>query len=461
MTHEPLPDIIVLTLDALRRDSLSVYAPSLGTTPFLAGLAQECVVFDDAISASCWTLPSHCSLFTGLYPSFHGATKRHWLLAKDRPTLAQVLSRAGYQTAGFTGGPYLHWAFGVDRGFEHYANCLERRPGRFGLVPRSFLRRLGRRRGPIEDELLQRAVTKVTAKDLNAEFAAWLDRGYDDRRPLFAFINYFDSHRPWLARDNEFTPRHCKDYEEYGSRLTQVLREEVPLDPEATDDLVQLYRNEILYLDNHLSELFRLLKDRGLYNDSVIIILSDHGEMLGEHNMWDHIMLYEPAVRIPMLMKLPNSHLGGKRIPQLVQNVDVMPTLLSIIGIASPGEIQGESLAGLINDDIPLKRPYALSEFYPDERTAQTYGPRFQGDFIAYVERPWKYVYSSTRTHELYHCENDPFEEHNLIDSCLVPERVRADLLAKLRSSVNPRLIAGVSKVDADVLSRLRGLGYV
>ena len=461
MSERPLPHIIILTLDALRRDSTSLYEPSLRTTPFLAGLEEECVVFDDAISASCWTLPSHSSLFTGLYPSFHGATKRHWRLTKDRPTLAQLLSRAGYQTAGFTGGPYLHWAFGVDRGFEHYANCLERRPGRFGLRLRSLWPSLGGRRKPIQAELLQRARTKVTAKDLNAEFAAWLDRGYDDRRPLFAFINYFDPHRPWLARNNEFTPQYCKDYETYGSRLLQVLHKEIPLDPEATDYLVQLYRNEILYLDNHLSELFRLLKDRGLYDDSVVIILSDHGEMLGEHNLWDHIMLYEPVVRIPMLMKLPNSHLGGKRIPQLVQNVDVMPTLLSMIGIPSPGEVQGETLAELINDDVRLARAYALSEFYPDAKTADTYGSRFRGEFIAYIEGAWKYIYNSSAPDELYDRDNDPFEENNLIDSALVPSSVRDGLLARLRGNVNWELAARDVEIDQDLLNRLEGLGYV
>ena len=157
MTAGSLPNILLITLDTLRRDSTTVYDPSLRTTPFLAELSQECVIFDDTISSSCWTLPSHASLFTGRYPSFHGATKRYWYLSDEIPTLPQMLNEIGYQTAGFTGGPYLNWAFSIDRGFEYYENCLQRRPSPLGQRLRSLTRRSTGKRMPVHEEVARRA----------------------------------------------------------------------------------------------------------------------------------------------------------------------------------------------------------------------------------------------------------------------------------------------------------------
>ena len=463
MTARFLPNIFLFTLDTLRRDSTTVYDPSLRTTPFLAELAHECVVFDDAISSSCWTLPSHASLFTGRYPSFHGATKRCWYLSEEIQTLPQVLNEAGYQTAGFTGGPYLNWVFGIDRGFEYYENCLGRRPSSLGQRLRSLIPTFPRKRMPVHEEIARRAkrrVRKVTAEHLNTRFRRWMDRRHDPQRPLFAFINYFDPHAPWLRRNNEFTPLFSERLKQYRNPLTRILRDDIPLDPAIRKYIVQLYRNEVLYMDSHLAEMIEFLKTRKLYEDSIVVILSDHGEMFGEHNLMDHIMLYEPVIRIPMLFRLPGALLGGKRIPHSVQNIDVFSTLLSTLGIPVAQEIQGEDLTGLMQHDIPLRRPYAISEFYPDESIAQ-HNSRFKGDFIACIDTPWKYIHNSSRSDELYHRHRDPSEQQNLIDSTVPPSDLQEKLLVELKSRVNSEVVTKEVEVDEVVRRRLQDLGYL
>ncbi|RMH20770.1 MAG: hypothetical protein D6696_07475 [Acidobacteria bacterium] len=312
--RERRPPLILISLDTTRRDAVPPWSDDPGSTPHLAAFSDVATAFDAASTTAPWTLPAHVSMFTGRYPSQHGAGVFTYGLGPEPAALAQRLAGRGYVTAGFAGGPFTSYLFGLGRGFAVY------------------------------DES---PVAELQADALTDAALAFLDRHGDD--PFFLFLNYFDPHFPWRAPRRFDGPAlaAARRSAPAGSVLARLLDgdggawfelAEGRLAPDAATRalLVAAYRAEVAFMDEQIGRLFAALERRGIFDRALIAVLADHGELLGEGGYFNHGCRLDPElVRIPMLLKRP-----GQRRPQRLDHpasaIDVFPTFLSAAGLPAP-----------------------------------------------------------------------------------------------------------------------------
>lgn len=406
-------NVVVVSLDTLRADHLSTYGYGRPTSPHVDALAQAGVVFELAISQAASTLPSHRSLFQSRFASHTGA---------DVPTLAEVLQRNGYGTAAFTGGGNVSARLGFARGFDTYR----------------------------EDGL--RFV------DIFPAFEAWLGRLQG--APFFAFLHSYDIHLPYdppAPYDTMFLP----DYEgpvtgkstlEICRKLRRLFEQEyfrgdVPLTESDRRKIVALYDGAIRHVDGFIGRVVALLEERGLLEHTVLVLVSDHGEEFWDHGSVLHShTLYQELVHVPLIWRLPGARFGGRRVPALVRNMDVAPTILDLLAISAPSTFQGRSLLSLMRGEAaPVVVGIAEME---------------KARMI--IDPPWKLVLESGGERRLFHLAADPGEHRDL--SGQEPARTAA-----MRLTLGKALASGMTEVrelapeDADpaLKERLRALGYV
>lgn len=361
---ERRPDVVLVTLDTVRADHLSVYGYERDTTPGLEAFAREATLYTRALSASNLTLPSHASLLTGLYARQHGARDDPRLgsgpLEPRFRTLAEMLGAAGYLGAAFVGNPYLSSRLGFAQGFQRYD---ERQPPRFfpplgAAFPARLLGEVLGRAAPGPARAHRRA------EEVNRAVFAWLDAAAARPQPLFLFVNYMDPHWPYEP------PAAFRD--RYPGRLPRapdadafraVRRLARPLSPAEREHYVSQYDGEIAYVDSELRRLFRRLEAAGRWDGALVIVTSDHGEAFGEANHWEHNGILEPQVRVPLLVRLPGAGAtngapgdgGARRVAGRVSGVDVAPTLLALAGVDARDGMRGRDLlAGDAEPDRPL-----------------------------------------------------------------------------------------------------------
>jgi hypothetical protein len=318
------PNVLLIILDTARADRFPFNGYARPTAPALAALAAEGAVYERAYTAGPWTVPSHGSLFTGLYPSEHGADSGHLRLDDGLVTLAENLSDAGYRTIGYTENPWIGKAHNFQQGFQHYEEIWRSVPGTTG-----------------ED---------MGAARLNQQIAQWLtwrDGNSEARRqPFFMFINYFEPHLPY----NPPEPERSRFLSEGAdpAAVERLRRLQNPDDlryilglasllPDERRMLSDLYDGEIAYVDRRAGEVIDLLRRRGLLDRTVVAVTSDHGEAIGEHGLIDHkLNIHEEVLRIPLVLRYPPAVRAGQRIaaPALLQ--DLHPTLLALAGIEAP-----------------------------------------------------------------------------------------------------------------------------
>ncbi|MBU0493875.1 MAG: sulfatase-like hydrolase/transferase [Chloroflexi bacterium] len=361
----PRPNVVLLVLDAVRADHLSCYQYERPTTPHIDALAQEGVLLIECTAPAPWTVPSHGSLFTGMYPTSHGAHAEHLALSPLNITLAEVLRDVGYETGGFSANIYLSPTLGFDQGFTTYDVRLmdDVRPK------------------PVRD-----------AGEMNALVLPWLEARARDGRPFFLFVNYMDAHAPYLP-----PPPYDTRYD-------------------GPDDLVSRYDGAIAHLDSEVGRVLDKLEELGLSENTLVIVTADHGEFLGEHGLLDHKQhLFETVLRVPLVLWYPRSLPGGQRVAGLVQLTDVMPTILALAGVETPAAMQGRSLLPLIRgEQDPLAYNVAFAEYWRDELLIQKRGAVFDRRLRSLRVGDWKYIWSSAGAGELYNLRQDPGEMHNL-----------------------------------------------
>ena len=251
--------MVLISIDTLRADYLHLYDSKGIQTPNLESLAAEGVVFERAISQIPYTLPSHGSMLTGLYPVAHGVKDNvHDVLPKSIPTLAEKFKQAGYQTGGFIGSMVLAKQTGLARGFDYYDDYFSRADVRAEDL------------GGIERR----------ADEVLGSFQNWFNKR-NPQQNYFAFLHFYDPHSPYDP-PAEFRP--------------------------SGNDMKDLYKGEIRYVDSVLGKLFSYLKQQNSWNDTIVLVTSDHGEMLGEHGELGHgFFVYQPALLVPLLIHTPNS----------------------------------------------------------------------------------------------------------------------------------------------------------
>ncbi|MEM9294055.1 MAG: sulfatase [Acidobacteriota bacterium] len=309
------PPVILITLDTTRRDALSAYGGDPKLTPNLSEFAAAATVYERGYATAPWTLPSHASMMTGRYPSHHGAGVSQQFLSADIPTIASILRRRGYFTAGFAGGKLCSHRYGVSQGFLRYRN-----PQRF-----------------------ESAGDHLTNLALNT-----LERHY--RKPLFLFINYFDPHAMFRAPERfenltgvealraELTEGSAWERFDRGdaNAWRTIIDGEAPATEGELRWMRAAYDAEVAFMDEQIGRLFHALKERDLWDQALVITVADHGELLGEGGYYSHSgRLDTELMEIPFMVKFPGQR-EARRSDTLVSQVDLLPTVLELLEIEPP-----------------------------------------------------------------------------------------------------------------------------
>lgn len=463
-------NVILITLDTCRQDRLSLYGYGRKTSPNIDAFAERAVVYDNAIANSPWTLPSHASMLTGLYPTTHGA---HFVqgsstglgradysrifnqayaapLRGDVTTLAEILKKNGYVTGAIVANSaYLFRAFGLGRGFDYYDDREGTRMG-FEPVFETYRRIL------VGDFLSHRLKWYREAEEIDKLAFGWLD--VNRSVPFFLFLNYNDLHTPYDPPSpyNHLYPGRMpsRSYDEWEIKSAVFTMQRNLTDKERQHFLSQ-YDGEINYLDHCLGLFFERLKRLGIYDDSMVILVGDHGESFGEHFFLEHgNHLYENEVHIPLIIKYPGPA-KPSRVKDYAETVDILPTVLRQLDIRIPEGVEGRALEDGASQPAP-----ALSELYVFRDRVIMYGRRFDRVLRAVYLGKYKYIWSSNGEDELYDLTQDPGETRNLIKE--LPDVAEAG-----RKSIESRLGplgAGPKQpaiVDKEALERLKSVGYL
>jgi arylsulfatase A-like enzyme len=443
---------VLIVLDTLRRDHMSLYGYHRKTTPSLERRAATGLVFDDASSVASWTLPSHASMMTGLWPRSHGAhafrpekgqVLNVYPLAKERVTLAELARERGYRTAGFTANHfYLSPRFGMEQGFEEY---LCRRPRRSGLLPRRarmLARRWDARRAVYQEK------PYFTAPEMTRAAIAWLERHRDT--PFFLFLNYMDVHMPTAAPGSQGLPFEEEAFHADPAKREQFLR--APLAPAEQRSLVNEYDREVIHLDRWVGQLLDHLERSGLADRTLVVLTSDHGEFLGERLFVGHGKdVHAETVNVPLVVWEPGAAPG--RVARPVQSPDVFPTILRYLGLGVPEGTQGQPLPGADHATV--------SEEHYNHNNDESHGRDRILRSIRLGEH--RYFLSTTGEERLFDLGADPGETHNLISELPgVAKVARARLEEWLQATPEaPPQAKPSDGMDAEVIENLRALGYL
>jgi arylsulfatase A-like enzyme len=421
------PNVLLIVLDTVRAENLSAYGYSRPTTPVLAELAARGVLFSRAVSPAPWTLPAHASLFTGRWPH-ELSTDWMWPLDRTYPTLAEEFSSRGYLTAGFCANVhYCSYETGLTRGFAHYEDYSV--PLRHALAD-GPLDQFIRIFAPPPDE--DRDGKSRPAPIISETFLSWLDRSRDagTGQPFFAFLNYFDAHRPYTSPE-EFHARFSTPGAPYTPNLLPRSGPRRPWDANAIRGSEDAYDASIAYLDSEIGQLIGELRQRGLLEQTVIAITSDHGEEFGEHGVIGHgNSLYRSTLMVPLVIIAPGRAPENRRVDVPVSTRDLPRTLLDLAQRGAASRIPGRSLtrfwdgtpAGAL-DDVPVLSTLRYGPRLPD------WYPVSRGPLRSVIDQGWHYIVQRDGEEELYDFDSDVLEEHNLA----IDERGRP-VAAKLRS---------------------------
>lgn len=440
---EGLPNVVLIGLDTFRADHIGALGSDLARTPQLDRFAAESIVFTDCASTSTWTLPAFASVFTGRLPAEHRTIGGEWIrLPMDEIPLAERLKANGYHTTAFVAVDYLGKEFGMDRGFDRHLNHSQ-----FPVNGRleHYDRRL-------------RNVLRVPP-----------------REPWFLFAHYFDAHDPYEA-PAPFGRMYYEGDEKVEpgdpARSIDVIyseRNRIRQNPqrryawlEGVRDLefpVREYAAGVSYVDHHVGVTLDSMRSTGVLDESIVIILADHGEHLTEHDtFFTHRWPYAETLQVPLMIRLPRGVGAGMRIDAPVSLVDVLPTLLDLLGLESAPGLTGQSLTGLMRGEGAEPR-LLFAE----------YGAKSEWNARSVWDADWRYtefVDGGVLTASLFDRRADPREEHDLAPEH--PELVElyaAALQARFGSDrpsiLVPGAVAPEVELDPETRARLQALGYV
>jgi arylsulfatase A-like enzyme len=387
--------VVIITLDTTRADRLSPYGLMDVSMPALERLAREGVVFDQAMSVAPLTLPAHASLFTGLIPPNHGVRDNaDEALATAETTLAELLQARGFKTAAFIGSTVLDPDRGLAQGFDTY-------------------------RGMDSKDRRTPATRQRRADEVIGDATRWLDEVGDS--PFFVWTHLYDPHRPYDPP------------EPFRSRLADA------------------YVGEIAFADSQIGRLLDAMDERHLLERTIVIVVGDHGESLGEHGERDHgIFLYDSVLRVPLLVRAPG--LAPRRVSALVRLTDVMPTVLDLLDMPEPS-MDGVSLVELLNGRRQSLDLVAYAEsLYPERRGWSPLRALSDGRFkLIDAPRP-----------ELYDLERDPFEQQNIYDDRrTMAEAIGRRLQVLARGRAARTAPSTLASATPELRERLGALGYV
>jgi len=422
---EGRPSVIVFLTDTLRADRLGAYGYSGPTSPAFDAFAREAILFEDAWAHAPWTRPTVASIFTGLHPSTHGAGGFNNSLAEGFTTMAELFKQGGYRTGAVVANHVVSSRFGFAQGFDTW-NDGEKKL--YGFTAR---------------EAVERALHFVDA----------------GTRPFFLYVHTLEPHVPYEPSDEGWAPFRAPGAVRIPS-LPLLMKKKTP---RSLDYLQTLYLGEIRDNDRAFGNLIEGLRARGRLADTLVSFVADHGEEFGDHGGHGHgHTLYSELIRIPLAVRLPGGARGGFREKLPVSQIDLLPTLLSLIGLPAPQVREGRDLSALWLGRGTPAEPELVSEtrFGKAEKSALRVGPlklivnddtRIYGDLGGPVE--------------LYDLEADPAEKHDLSESDPIAVQYLSNRLFELRSSQRraAKTLRGGAKIELseEDKEQLRALGYV
>jgi len=422
-THQTRPNVILISIDTLRADHLSSYG-YYRPTPHIDEFANDAVRFENAVSQAPWTTASHMSVFTSLYPTVHRVT--HEALSDVQSTIPVTLQQSGYDTAAFVEATALDPRYGFKRGFNVY----------------------------------ERKSANPSAAANNERVFNWLHQR-NSSKPFFLFVHYYDVHRkydPPAPYDETYSPSQ-KDLD---SLIVGPYGRRKPLTTQQLYDIVALYDGEVRYVDDQIHNLMQYLKNHGLYRDSMIVLMADHGEGFLDHSLMDHgNSLYQELVHVPLIMKMPGDRYAGLHPKDHVRLIDILPTVLDYLHLSTGSLVQGSSL-------LPLIRGISKTE-------AALSSGAVGSESIVFGD--WKLIHNNElekrlqqvplalkAEYELYNLESDPQEHNNLTDR---DSQKRQELLKLLENQrqINDRLSEQIhtnhKPLDHEMEEQLKSLGYL
>ena len=424
------PNVLLISIDTLRGDHLGCYGYNRPTSPTLDEVASKGLLFEDTMATSPWTLPSHGSLLTGLYPRRHGLKSFYHSLPKMISTMADVFRANGFSTAAIVNSHYLSQRYGLDRGFDEFT---------------------------YEKEILG-----LTAPSKVGEMAlGWLSKRH--RNPFFLFLHFFDIHSDYRA-----LPKYLKQFvrpyrgvaDGSTAQLLAFRAGQFSLDDDAVNHMIDLYDASIRQMDDGIGKLLTFLESKNLFDESLIIITSDHGEEFLDHGGVLHSeTMYEELIHVPLIICGPGIP-KSRRIRNVVSHVDLMPTILSFLGMTRPLLLDGVDVSGFWKtNDFVVPERYLFSEGSKGNIIPDEHSPKH--DIKRAVRHPrYKMHYDrlSEQTH-LYDLEKDRREKNDI--SSKHPRLVDA-MFSQLKDfmAVN-KTGRSLGPLSQEEIERLKSLGYL
>jgi len=402
--HQDDLNLLLVTLDTTRADRIHAYGFDTIETPNLDRLAREGVLFEQAVSPAPLTLPAHSSIFTGTFPPAHGVRDNGgFFLDEQQTTLAERLQSRGFTTGGFVGAYVLDHKWGIAQGFQTYFDD-------FDLSKYQSLS-LGS---------VDRPGNEVADKAL-----AWLDAIGSKR--FFGWVHFYDAHSPYD-----------------------------PPEPFKSRYAGHPYVGEIAFVDSQLGRLLAYLDAHQLADRTVVMVMGDHGESLGEHGEGTHgFFVYQATMHVPLLIRAPYDTMAGRRVADTVRSIDILPTALELLGVKPSDPLEGSSVVPLMTG---AKQELGLAAY------SEAIYPRFHfgwSDLRALTSGRYKFV--AAPRPELYDLQQDPGELHNLYpDRQALGDRMNQELIAlEQRMAKGAAAPKAAVEVDPDARARLAALGYV
>jgi len=428
-------NIIIYLIDCLRADHVGAYGYNRPITPNIDLFASDSVVFENAFAQSSWTRPSVASLMTGMPPRVHGVQADLDVLPEDLPYLPQILQEAGYETASVITNGMVSQKFGFGRGYSYFERLAEQH-----------------RRSP---EIHQQS------DRLNEVIFDFFNRR-SGVKPLFLYAHSTDPHAPYLPR-KLYLDRFASEVEnpEIG-RHDRVENLDIlsPREAEGLQDrLMDLYDAEIAFNDANFGRFLKELKDRGLYDSSVIVLVADHGEQFFEHGRWQHgIDLYQEVLHVPLIVRFPSGRWAGRRVLEPVEYLDLLPSVLDFVGFGEPKGIQGRTFLPILvssNEVRDGRASFAWLARKPESRRLRSV-----------ILGPMKLILNDISDRpkdvmELFDLDNDPLENDNLADRRPIAAGYLRALIDREGASRGEHDDVEEAVLDEELEDNLRALGYL
>ncbi len=431
------PNIALLTIDTLRADHLGCYGYERGTSPHIDRLAENGVLFENAIAQAPWTIPSLASMLTSKFPPELGMIEKNSRFNGEHSLISSILKQSGYETAGFVSCvlDFLTDKRGFAEGFDHYVGLEE---------------------------------MKARADAVNQHAFEWLDQRSGDH-PFFMWVHYCDVHSDYNAPEpfNEsFTEKKLNTELGRSPELKRVLEGKKVLTAEELEDLVLLYDQEILYTDHHIGKLISKLKELGKFDDTLIIIGADHGEEFLDHGGTLHqTSLYDELVRAPLIFHYPKHFPRGQRITTQVQNMDIAPTLLELASLPAVEDFRGRSLLSLIQGKLDVDDAFSFAHL--DISSFNLGCDDWKQSILrtVYMARSneEKLIYDPlNESFEYYNLLEDPKEQNDIFTHSALEDRPIKNALLNLYAQMERRPDDSQKmELEQETLDRLEALGYI